>query len=70
MDDLSPRQKDCYLFIKQFVDKNGYPPTHQEIVTEFRLKNPNSIYSAMNVLIEKGYLGKTPYKTRGIKVLK
>ncbi len=33
--DLTERQENIYLFIKEFIDFNGYPPTYREIGSHF-----------------------------------
>lgn len=63
---LTPRQKNTLVFIVEFVDRNGYPPTVREIMANFGLKSTNALRMPLWRLFARGLL-KEPrrYRSRG-----
>ena len=57
MDKLTDRQLDVLLFIWDFIERRGYPPTYREIAGDygFWLK---AAYDHVAALLRKGYLVK------------
>lgn len=68
MNDLTPRQREMLVFIQDFLNKEGMPPTIGEIVSAFGLASPNGVAKHLQALEEKGYLSLTPHKARGIRL--
>lgn len=66
---LTDRQKQVLDFIRQHIEKEGLPPTVREISAHFGFASPLSAQLHINALSKKGFITKTPLKTRGIKVV-
>lgn len=72
---LTPQQHQVYLFIRSYYTEYGYFPTQREIsvgkldgeqVIPHR-RSPASIHRIVNVLVEKGWLHKTPGNARALE---
>jgi repressor LexA len=66
--DLTPRQRKILDFIRDTVDRRGYPPTVREIGEAVGLVSPSSVAYQMGVLQKKGYLRKDPNRPRAVDV--
>jgi len=66
--DLTPRQRKILDFIRETVDRRGYPPTVREIGEAVGLVSPSSVAYQMGVLERKGYLRKDPNRPRAVDV--
>ena len=66
---LTKRQKEILDYINRYVDENGYAPTLKEIGTGFGLSSPATVYNHIELLVQKGYLKKTPHQGRGIELV-
>jgi repressor LexA len=62
--DLSPRQRRILEFIRETVDRRGYPPSVREIGEAVGLVSPSSVAYQLNVLEKKGHLRKDPNRPR------
>ncbi|WP_138158897.1 transcriptional repressor LexA [Peptoniphilus catoniae] len=68
-ENLNSREIDILLFIKRFIESNGYPPTVREICTELNIKSTSTVHGSMEKLENKGYIKKDPTKPRAIEIL-
>ncbi|MGE5827832.1 MAG: transcriptional repressor LexA [Micromonosporaceae bacterium] len=66
--DLTPRQQRILDFIRETVERRGYPPTVREIGEAVGLVSPSSVAYQMGVLERKGYLRKDPNRPRAVDV--
>ena len=66
---LTRRQKEILDYVNKHVDDNGYAPTLKEIGTWFGLSSPATVYNHIELLVQKGYLRKTPHQGRGIELV-
>jgi|TARA_B100000959_G_scaffold287299_1_gene370909 repressor LexA len=66
---LTKRQKEILDYINRYVDENGYAPTLKEIGIGFGLSSPATVYNHIELLVQKGYLKKTPHQGRGIELV-
>jgi repressor LexA len=66
--DLTPRQRLILDYIRETVDRRGYPPTVREIGEAVGLVSPSSVAYQMGVLQRKGYLRKDPNRPRAVDV--
>jgi len=66
--DLTPRQRRILDFIRETVDRRGYPPTVREIGEAVGLVSPSSVAYQMGVLQRKGYLRKDANRPRAVDV--
>jgi repressor LexA len=66
--DLTERQQRILDFIRETVERRGYPPTVREIGEAVGLVSPSSVAYQMGVLQRKGYLRKDPNRPRAVDV--
>lgn len=52
---LSPRQKQIYDFIADYVRENGFPPSISEIGNNFLISN-SSTYTHLTLMKKKGWI--------------
>jgi len=69
MNNLTKRQEEILSFIKEFMVKNGYPPTVREIGEALGLSSPATIQSHLNNLVDKGVIKKDGQKNRAMELL-
>ena len=68
-EDLTTRQKKVLNFLKDYIRKQGFPPTLREIASHFGLKGPKAPQKTLSILERKGYIKKVPGGSRAIEVL-
>jgi repressor LexA len=66
--DLTSRQRKILDYIRETVERRGYPPTVREIGEAVGLVSPSSVAYQMGVLQKKGYLRKDPNRPRAVDV--
>lgn len=69
MDDLTPKQREIYEFIKKEVRSKGVPPTIREMGKAVGLSSTSSIHLHLNSLEAKGYIARPKSKNRCIEIL-
>jgi repressor LexA len=67
---LTKKQKQFFIFIDEFVRKNGYAPTYREILSHFNLSSLGTVYKHLKILQEKGFLIKEKNCARTIDLNK
>ena len=67
--DLNPRQAAILDFIKDKINKDGYPPSIREICEAVNLSSPSTAHAHIHALAQKGYLKLNPNKKRAMEVL-
>jgi len=70
MSTITKRQKQIFDYIENYIDKNGYSPTFEEIKKHFKLSALSTVHQHIESLIEKGMLSKNLHSARGIKIIK
>ncbi len=68
MKDLNKRQRKVLDFIYEFVEENGYPPTHEEIQFEVGLSSKSHVHFYLRALEREGYIERAPNIPRGIRL--
>ena len=68
-DDLSKKQFEVLKFIKNEINKKGYPPSVREICDAVELKSTSTVHGHLERLEKKGYIRRDPTKPRAIEVL-
>lgn len=68
MKEITEKQRKIFEFIKKFTEKNGYPPTIEEIMKEFSFASPNSVITHLSALEKKGFIERKENISRGIVV--
>ncbi len=66
---LSKRQQAILQYVKQFIDKNGYPPTIREIGSQIGVASTSVVNYNLNKLVEAGYIERSDRVSRGIRLV-
>lgn len=66
---LTKRENDILIFIRDFIDDFGFPPTYREIADGLYLSSVYSVQRHVVHLIDKGYLIYTPNRHRSLKIV-
>lgn len=66
---LSKKQKEVLDFIKQFIDKQGFSPSYQEIGDHFQFSSIGTVYNHIKVLKRKGALSSESHARRSFSVV-
>lgn len=67
--DLTPRQEQILIFIKQEISQKGYPPTVREIGKAIGLSSSSTVHNHLAKLEQKGLIRRSSSKTRAIEVV-
>jgi len=65
---LTSRQQAIYDFIKDRIINRGYGPTVREIGDQFGIRSPNGVMCHLKALEKKGYILRSPNKSRAIEL--
>lgn len=68
MNNLTKKQEEVFIYIKKYIENNGYPPSVRDICRGVNLSSPSSVQSHINSLVEMGYLKKDLLKKRAISI--
>lgn len=68
-DSLTPRQEGVLTFIKETLEKKGFPPTVREIARHLRLRGPKGAQKHLAALEVKGYIRRRPGLSRAMEVI-
>ena len=68
-EDLTQKQIDILLYIKNELKRQGYPPAVREICKGVNLKSTSTVHGHLEKLESKGYIRKDPTKPRAIEIL-
>jgi repressor LexA len=68
MPQLTPRQSEIFLFIQEFIDETGMPPTRAEIARKLGFRSANAAEEHLRALQRKGVLELIPGTSRGIQL--
>jgi repressor LexA len=66
--DLTDRQRRILEFIRDWVERHGYPPSVREIADAVGLVSPSSVAYQLKELEKKGYLRRDPNRPRAVDV--
>jgi repressor LexA len=66
---LTPRQRVVLEFIRQHIQKQGFPPTVREIADHFGIASPNGVATHLKELVRKGAIAKEPNRARTIRLI-
>jgi len=65
---LTQKQKQVLAYIQRRVQRDGMPPTHNEIMQELGLKSPFGVRQHLRLIGSKGHIDILPGKSRGIRL--
>ncbi len=68
-DGLTVRQRRVLEFIRNSVDRRGYPPSMREIGDAVGLTSPSSVAHQLGALERKGFLRRDPNRPRALEVV-
>jgi len=68
MERLTPRQQAVFDYIKDQVNKRGYPPSVREIGEGIGLRSSSTVHAHLEKLEQKGYIRRDPTKPRAIEI--
>ncbi len=68
-EDLNQKQIEILLYIKNEIQRQGYPPAVREICKGVGLKSTSTVHGHLEKLEIKGYIRKDPTKPRAIEIL-
>jgi repressor LexA len=67
---LTAKQEKVLYFLKDFLQRVGFPPTLREIASHFGLRGPKAPQKTLQILEKKGYVRRVPGGSRAIEILK
>lgn len=67
---LTERQEKIFIFIQEYQQENGYPPTLREIGKKFDILSTFGVKRHLEALTKKGYLNILSNASRGISINK
>ena len=67
--DLTKKQEETLIFIKQYMVAHGYPPSVREICAGMNLSSPATVHTHLKELEGKGFIRKQNSKFRTIELL-
>lgn len=68
--ELTYRQEEILIFIKEFLSKSGYPPTLRQIGKQFDISSTFGVKRHLDALEKKGYLNIESNASRGISIIR
>lgn len=67
---LTPAQQRIYEFVRNFIEREGHAPSHEEIRDHFGFKSRNAVHKHLLALQERGYLKlPLPNKKRAMELI-
>lgn len=66
---LTPRQKEVLDFLVNYVERNGYSPSFEEIAEGLQLASLATVHKHITALEQKGYLKRRHNESRSIEVM-
>lgn len=67
---LTERQNEILLFIKQFTQESGFPPTLREIGKHFQISSTFGVKRHLEALVKKGHINIESNASRGISLVR
>jgi len=65
---LTKRQKEILDFLTDFIDRNGYSPSMEEIAEHFHFASLNAVFKHLEALEKRGHLRRDPNRARAIQL--
>lgn len=66
---LTDRQRSIFEFVKERILNHGTAPTIREIGEQFKISSTNGVRAHLAALIQKGYLTKSEFISRGLELV-
>lgn len=68
MQNLTAKQRTVLLFLWEYSEKHGFPPTIREICTELNISSTNGANDHLKALEKKGFIVRDTGKSRAIRL--
>jgi len=68
--ELTDKQRSVLEFIESRITERGHCPTIREIGTQFGITSTNGVRTHLTALIQKGYIKKEQYISRGLELMR
>ncbi len=68
LEQLTPRQRDVFDFMRDLIENRGYGPTVREIGEHFSINSPNGVMCHLKALEKKGLITRQPNMSRAIQL--
>jgi repressor LexA len=65
---ISDKQERMLAFIEEFVEKNGYPPTYEEIREGLEISTKSLVDYHLNILENADFITRIPNTPRGLRL--
>ncbi len=65
---LTKRQKEILDYITEFIDKEGYSPSMEEIAGRFQFASLNAVFKHLEALSARGFLRRDANRARSIEL--
>ncbi len=66
---LTPRQEKILAYLMDFIKQKGYPPSLREVAHYLQLRGPRAIKKHLDLLEQKGYIRRSPRRSRAIEIV-
>lgn len=66
---LSKKQADFFLFLREYLQEKGFPPTIREVMQGLGLSSTNMVKKYLDVLERKGYIRRQFNRPRAIEIV-
>jgi SOS-response transcriptional repressor LexA len=63
---LTPRQRQVFLFLREYIASEGVAPSHEEIAAHLGVAGKGAVHKLVIALEQRGYISRQPYKDRSI----
>ncbi|WP_421565587.1 LexA family protein [Ochrobactrum sp. EDr1-4] len=70
MNPITPKQKEAFDFIREFMAKNEYAPSYIEIMEALGLQSKSGVHRLLHSLQERGLIKLRPNRSRAIEIPK
>ena len=67
---LTRKQHDLLMFIHDRVQRDGVPPSFDEMKEALDLRSKSGIHRLMTALEERGYIRRLPHRARAVEILR
>lgn len=66
---LTSKQERVFSFLKDYLNRCGYPPTVREIAKNLKMSGPHSAKRFLDMLEQKGYIRRVAKSSRAIEII-
>ncbi len=67
---LTTKQRDLLVYIHEFMQREGVPPSFEEMRIHLDLKSKSGIHRLIGALAERGFIRRLPNRARALEVIR